>query len=143
MAGTVLIKDRATAFKWQGEIEDYAAEWSAHISMPRVSASGGTGGWFLAGERVSAWDWHMHAALTGIHSGIIETWTAYKSASGGGLTAFGTASALVSLKTMIRVSNDAPPSANYPFSARLITDSATAYSGQRFVQTFYLRVEGD
>lgn len=159
MTAPVLLKDRDTAFKWAGEIEDFTTEWSAFISMPRVSASGGTGAWFLAGETASAWDWYTYgwnpgtgsvfSYLTGIHSGISYQWTAYNSASGASATAFGTASACVSLKTTIRLDNSQratslqamyTASSFYVFSARLVTNSAAASSGQRFVQVFYLRV---
>lgn len=149
MTAPVLLKNRDTAFKWAGEIEDFETEWSGYLSMPRVSASGGTGAWFLAGETASAWDWYtegytpagVYSYLTGIVSGIAYKWTAYNSASGASATAFGTASACVSIKTSVRINNNVGASAHYPFSARLVTNSGAAYSGQRFVQVFYLRVE--
>lgn len=151
MTAPVLLRDRDTAFKWQGEIEDYEAEWSAYLSMARVSASGGTGAWFLAGETASAWDWYtegytpagVYSYLTAIHSGIEHKWSSFNSASGPGGTANGVASALVSLKTRARISNNVGASSYYPFSARLVTNSAggAGNSGQRFVQVFYLRVE--
>lgn len=153
MTAPVLLKDRDTAFKWAGEIEDYATEWSGYMALARVSASGGTGAWFLAGETASAWDWYTYgwnpgtgsvfSFLTGIHSGIEHVWTAYNSASGPGGTGNGSASSLVSLKTMIRLDNTVGASSYYIMSARLVTNSAggAAGSGQRFVQVFYLRVE--
>jgi hypothetical protein len=163
MTAPEFLKDRDTAFKWAGEIEDYETEWSGYISLARVSASGGTGAWFLAGETASAWDWYTYgwnpgtgsifSYMTGIHSGLSHTWTAYNSASGASATAFGSASALISLKTMIRINSDQratsltqlyTASSYYVISARLITNSAggaPTASGQRFVQVFYLRVE--
>ena len=162
MSAPYLLKDRDTAFKWAGEIVDFSTEWSGYMSLARVSASGGTGAWFLAGETASAWDWYTYgwnpgtgsvfSYLTGIHSGIEHVWTAFNSASGAGSTANGSASALVGLRTTIRLGDQQratsltelyTASSYYVFSARLVTNSAggAAGSGQRFVQVFYLRVE--
>lgn len=110
----------ATVQKTRGEIIDYYTEWTGRISAAKVSASGGTGAWFLAGET--------------------------------GSTANGSASALVGLRTTIRLGNNQSASnqggvytasSYYVLSARLVTNSAggAAGSGQRFVQVFYLRVE--
>ncbi len=133
----------ATVQKTRGEIIDYYTEWTGRISAAKVSASGGTGAWFLAGETGSAFNWYTYNAgvgqfLTGIHSAMIHEWSASSVLSG---TAYVTAtgSALISLKTTIRIWNNQDTATGLPFSAWLRTTSAGA-SGQVLVKRFFMNV---
>ncbi len=134
----------STVQKTRGEIRDYYTEWIDRVQGARTSASGVTGAWFLAGETGSAYNWYTYSAgidqyLTGIHSGMTHEWSAYTSASGAGLTATGTASALVGLRTYIRINNNQDTGTGLKFSAWLRTTSAGT-SGRILVRRFHMNI---
>lgn len=131
----------ATVQKTRGEIIDYYTDWIDRIDPARVSASAGTGAWFLVGETGSGFNWWTYSAginqfLTGIHSGMEHIWSASSLISG---TATATASALVGLRTSIRIWNNQDTATGLKFSGMLQTTSAGS-SNRVLVRRFHMNV---
>lgn len=134
----------ATVQKTRGEIIDYYTDWIDRVNPAKVSASGITGAWWLAGETGSAFNWYTYNAgksqfLTGIASGMEHIWSSYTTASGAGLTASGTASALIGLRTTIRIWNNQDTATGLAFSAWLRTTTGSP-SGRVLVRRFHMNV---
>lgn len=123
--------------KYQGEVQDYYIEWSGRIAPAVVTATSGTGAWSLNGETGSAWQVFVASGLSASALSLTQVWTAYNSASGAGLTGTGSASALVSLRSTLRVSGGWPASASgglYGMSAELRTSSGRFLYERAFIQ---------
>jgi hypothetical protein len=140
MSATKLTAE-ATVQKTRGEIRDYYTDWIDRMRPAFVSASAGTGAWFLAGETGSAYNWYTYSAginqfLTGIHSGMEHIWSSSGFMSGTA-TAYG--SALIGLRTHIRLWNNQDTATGLKFSAWMRTTSAGA-SGRVLVRRFHMNV---
>jgi hypothetical protein len=121
--------------KYAGDIQDYYIQWTGKIAPARVTAANATGAWSLAGETGNAFGVYQPTALSGSAYALAHVWTAYNSASGAGLTATGSASALVSLIGSWRYSGGPVANAPYTCSGELQTSS-----GRRLFQSFHINV---
>lgn len=122
--------------KYGGEIQDYFIEWTAQIAPARVTAASGTGAWSLAGETGSAFNLYTASGISGSALTLTHVWTAYNSASGAGLTATGSASALQSVMTTFRISGGsalATAAGVYAVSAELRTSSGRFLQDRFFI----------
>lgn len=118
--------------KYAGEIQDYFIEWTAQIAPARVTAASATGAWSLAGETGSALALYTAQGISGSALGLTHLWTAYNSASGAGLTATGSASALYSLMETFRISGGTAVQI-YGASAELRTSSGRYLQDRFFI----------
>lgn len=127
----IRITAEATHNKYIGEIQDYYIQWTAEIAPARVTAASGTGAWSLAGETGSAFSVFAASGMSGSAVSLTHVWSAFNSASGAGLTATGSASALVSLVGTWRITGGSASNRHYIWSAELRTSSAR-YLYERF-----------
>lgn len=121
--------------KYQGEVLDFRIQWTGRIAPARVTAASGTGAWSVAGETASAFALYTAAGVSGSALSTTALWSAFNSASGAGLTATGSASALYALYTTFRISGGTPDDTVYTCSAELRTSS-----GRFLYERFHLQV---
>lgn len=113
----------STHRKLIGEVQDYYIQWTAEIAPARVTAASGTGAWSLNGETGVTFTLYPHAGMSASAVSLTHIWTAYNSASGAGLTATGSASALVSLIGQWRATGGSASDREFTWSAVLNTSS--------------------
>lgn len=128
------ITAEAVIEKYSGAIQDYELHWTGYAALARVWGASGTGAWSVSGETGSAFSFHVPAGLSASASALIQMWTAFNSASGAGLTATGSASALSGLATRLRLAGGVPGE-RYECSGVLRTSS-----GRHLVQRFFVNV---
>ena len=118
----VRLSGETAVVKYVGEIQDYYFEWVDQIAAARVTAASATGAWSLAGETGSAFSTFSGTGMSASALSMTHVWTAFNSASGNGLTATGSASALISLVTTFRASGGVENTVS-TWSAELRTSS--------------------
>jgi hypothetical protein len=121
--------------KYVGDVQDYVIQWTGRIAPARVTATSGTGAWALAGETGSAFTVYPASGLTGSAISLAQYWTAYNSASGAGLTATGSASAVYFVEGRFRISGGSASVNNYACSAELRTSS-----GRFLYERFHIQI---
>jgi hypothetical protein len=109
--------------KYIGTVQDYSIEWVPYIAAARVTAQSGTGAWSLVGETGSATNVYAASGMSASAVALTHVWTAYNSASGAGLTATGSASALTGLRTTFRITGGSASDRVFTWSAEVRTSS--------------------
>lgn len=122
--------------KYVGEVQDYTIQWTGRMAPAAQAASGaGTGAWYLNGETGSAFTIYAASGLTASAVSLTQAWTTYNSASGAGLTATGSASALYFVEGRFRISGGSASENNYACSAELRTSS-----GRFLYERFHIQI---
>jgi hypothetical protein len=121
--------------KYPGEIQDYLMQWTGRIAPARTSAAMGTGAWTVVGETASAFNFYAASGLSASAVSTTAYWSAWNTASGDGLTATGSASAMYALYTRIRMSGGSASTVNYTCSAELRTSS-----GRFLFERFHIQI---
>lgn len=131
----VLVTAEAMLPKYAGEVLDFRIQWTGRIAPARVTATSGTGAWSLAGETGSAFTVYPASGITGSAYSLTQYWTAYNSASGAGLTATGSASAVYFVEGRFRISGGSASDRPYTCSAELRTSS-----GRYLYERFHIQI---
>jgi hypothetical protein len=121
--------------KYAGEVQDYLLQWTGRIAPARTTAAMGTGAWTVAGETASAFNFYAASGLTASAVSTTAYWSAWNTASGDGLTATGSASAMYALYTRIRISGGSASTYNFTCSAELRTSS-----GRFLYERFHIQI---
>ena len=109
--------------KYAGEVQDYRIQWTGRMALSRTTAASATGAWSQNGETASAFTFYAASGLSGSAVSTAFLWSAFNSASGDGLTATGSASALYSVISTFRVSGGSASPLPFTCSAELRTSS--------------------
>lgn len=119
----IQITAEAMPNKYAGEVQDYSISWTGRVAPARVTATSATGAWALAGETGSAFTVYPASGLTASAISLTQYWTVYNSASGAGLTATGSASAVYFIEGRFRISGGSASDRPFTCSAELRTSS--------------------
>jgi hypothetical protein len=121
--------------KYAGEVQDYRIQWTGRIAPARTTAASGTGAWSVAGETASAFTFYAASGLSASAVSTTAYWSAWNTASGDGLTATGSASALYALYTTMRITGGSASDRPFTCSAELRTSS-----GRFLYERFHIQI---
>ena len=121
--------------KYAGDVQDYYLQWTGRIAPARTTAAMGTGAWSVVGETASAFTVYPASGLSASAVSTTALWSAWNTASGDGLTATGSASAMYSLVTTFRITGGSASTNVFTCSAVLQTSS-----GRHLYERFHFQV---